>query len=165
MEVPGPQGSGTSPFPSTKEVRAMARLDPRTWLEVLSVADCWRLLAEAPVGRICVVGGDGPEVYPVNIAVDGESVVFRTDPGSKLLALVSDPRVALEVDSIDLDRRDGWSVVVAGRVHELVGEELVAAQRLPLEPWTIGDKQRWFRLVPRRVTGRGIGIRAARGYL
>jgi nitroimidazol reductase NimA-like FMN-containing flavoprotein (pyridoxamine 5'-phosphate oxidase superfamily) len=143
----------------------MARLDPRTWLEVLGTAECWRLLATTPVGRIAILGDDGPLIFPVNIAVDGESVVFRTDPGAKLTALTADPRVALEVDAFDVEGHDGWSVVVAGRVVELVGDELVAAQKLPLEPWTIGDKQRWFRLVPRRVTGRGIGIRAARGYL
>ena len=111
-----------------------------------------------------MLGADGPEIYPVNIAVDGESVVFRTDPGSKLSAIAADPRVSLEVDDLDLERCDGWSVVVAGRVRELVGAELVAAQRLPLEPWTIGDKARWFRLVPLRVTGRAIGLRAAHGY-
>jgi nitroimidazol reductase NimA-like FMN-containing flavoprotein (pyridoxamine 5'-phosphate oxidase superfamily) len=140
----------------------MAQLEPRTWMEILSTSECWRLLGTCAVGRLAVTGDDGPEIYPVNIAVDGESVVFRTDPGSKVTAIAADPRVALEVDSIDLEAQDGWSVVVAGRLVELNDGELVAARRLPLAPWTIGDKQRWFRLVPRRITGRGIGVRASR---
>jgi nitroimidazol reductase NimA-like FMN-containing flavoprotein (pyridoxamine 5'-phosphate oxidase superfamily) len=143
----------------------MAQLDPRNWMEILPAAECWRRLAKSPVGRIAVMGADGPEIFPINIAVDGESVVFRTDPGSKLASLAADPRISLEVDGIDIEHSDGWSVVMAGRVKELVGAELVAAQQLPLEPWTIGDKARWFRIVPLKVSGRAIGLRAAHGYL
>lgn len=143
----------------------MAQIDPRNWMEVLPAQECWRLLAECSVGRIAVVGPDGPEIYPINIAVDGESVVFRTDPGSKLAAMASDPRVSLEADGFDIEERSGWSVVVTGRIAELGGDELIAAQELPLEPWTIGDKARWLRLQPLRISGRAIGLRASRGYL
>jgi nitroimidazol reductase NimA-like FMN-containing flavoprotein (pyridoxamine 5'-phosphate oxidase superfamily) len=142
----------------------MTRLDPRNWMEILPASECWELLAVTPVGRIAVVTSDGPEIYPINIAVDGESVVFRTDPGSKLAAMASEPRVCIEVDSVDLVARDGWSVVVAGRVEELGGADVVAAEKLGLEPWTIGEKARWFRLHPTRISGRGIGLRAAKGY-
>ena len=142
----------------------MAQLDPRNWLEILPAHECWHLLAGSPVGRIAVVSADGPEVFPVNIAVDGESIVFRTDPGSKLSAIVSEPRVAIEADSIDLEAKDGWSVMATGRVEELGGDELVAAQSLGLEPWTIGAKARWFRLRPLHISGRVIGLRAAHGY-
>ena len=142
----------------------MTRLDPRNWMEILPAAECWELLAVSPVGRIAVVTNDGPEIYPINIAVDGESLVFRTDPGSKLAAIAAEPRVAIEADGIDLAARDGWSVVVAGRVEELGGDELIEAQHLGLEPWTIGEKARWFRLYPTRISGRGIGLRASRGY-
>ena len=140
----------------------MTRLDARTWMEILSTTECWGLLGTCAIGRLAVSTPQGPEIYPVNIAVDGESVVFRTDPGSKLTAIAADPRVALEADFVDHDASDGWSVLVVGRLVELSGGELVAARRLPLAPWTIGDKQRWFRLVPRRVTGRRVGVRASR---
>ena len=141
----------------------MARLEPRSWMEILPTDECWRLLAASPIGRIAMTGAGGPEIFPINIAVSGESIVFRTDPGSKLDLLTADPRVAVEVDGIDLERRDGWSVVVTGRVEELGGDDLLAAQDLGLQPWTIGDKARWFRLVPLQVSGRGIGLRASRG--
>lgn len=142
----------------------MTRLDPRNWMEILPASECWELLAISPVGRIAVVGADGPEIYPVNIAVDDETIVFRTDPGSKLSAMSAEPRVAIEVDNVDLVARDGWSVLAVGRVQELGGDELLDAQDLGLEPWTIGEKARWFRLRPVRVSGRGIGLRAAKGY-
>ena len=142
----------------------MVQLDPRNWLEILPAHECWQLLAGSPVGRIAVVTADGPEVFPVNIAVDGETIVFRTDPGSKLSAIASEPRVAIEADSIDLDAKDGWSVMATGRVEELGGDELVAAQSLGREPWTIGAKARWFRLRPLHISGRVIGLRAVHGY-
>ena len=141
----------------------MVQLDARTWLEVLPAAECWRLLALSPIARIAVIGEDGPEIYPMNIAVDGESVVFRTDPGSKLANLSHDPRVAVEADGIDLDRRTGWSVVLIGRARELGGADLHEAHRLPLVTWAVGDKARWFRVEPVRLTGRAIGERASRG--
>ena len=78
--------------------------------------------------------------------------------------MAMEPRVAVEVDSIDVPAREGWSVVVAGRVEELGGAQLLRAQELGLEPWTIGEKARWFRLLPTRVSGRAIGLRAAKGY-
>jgi nitroimidazol reductase NimA-like FMN-containing flavoprotein (pyridoxamine 5'-phosphate oxidase superfamily) len=141
----------------------MALVDSRNWLEILSNEECWRLVASSTVGRLAVIGDDGsPEIYPLNIATDGQSVVFRTDPGSKLAALQKAPRVALEVDGLDFEACDGWSVLLVGPVEELGGTELIDAQRLPLAPWAIGEKARWFRLTPTRVTGRGIGDRARR---
>lgn len=141
----------------------MTIVDSRNWLEILSNAECWRLVASSTVGRLAVIGEDGgPEIYPLNIAADGQSVVFRTDPGSKLAALQKAPRVALEVDGLDFDAGDGWSVLLVGPVKELGGAELIEARRLPLVPWAIGEKARWFRLTPTRVSGRGIGDRARR---
>ena len=46
--------------------------------------ECLRLLAGDEIGRLAVVAGKTPIVTPVNYALDGESVVFRTDPGTKL---------------------------------------------------------------------------------
>lgn len=61
----------------------MAVIDGRTWLEHLSTPECWRLLAQSPVGRVGVLVDSAPEIYPVNHVVDEQTVVFRTDPGSK----------------------------------------------------------------------------------
>lgn len=142
----------------------MAQVDPRNWMEILPASECWALLGGSSVGRIAVVSQEGPEIYPINIAVDGESIVFRTDPGSKLAAIAAEPRVAIEADGFDMAARDGWSVVAVGRVAEMGGQEVIDAGSLPLEPWTIGDKARWFRLRPTKITGRSIGLRAHKGY-
>jgi uncharacterized protein len=142
----------------------MALRDARTWLEILTKDECWRLVRLCTVGRLAVIGEDGsPEIYPLNIAADGESVVFRTDPGSKLAALQKMPSVAMEVDGLDFEAQDGWSVLVVGTAKELGGRELIEAQRLPLAPWSVGAKARWFRLSPLRVSGRRISGPAHRG--
>jgi nitroimidazol reductase NimA-like FMN-containing flavoprotein (pyridoxamine 5'-phosphate oxidase superfamily) len=116
------------------------------------------------VGRIGVINDSAPEIYPVNHAVDRQTIVFRTDPGSKLRALVRSPAVCYEVDGIDPADATGWSVLVKGRaveLHEI--DELRAAFALPLHYWALGDKAHWIRIVPDEVTGRRIWSRTSPG--
>ena len=146
-----------------KEVVNVAVIDGRTWLEVLPEPDCWRRLADSAVGRLAVNGPDGPEIFPVNHAVLDGKVVFRTDPGTKLTALLRDARVAYEVDEVDHAQRSGWSVLVVGAVEPVPSEHLDEARALPLEPWTIGDKVQFLWLRPRRISGRAIRARRVPG--
>jgi Pyridoxamine 5'-phosphate oxidase len=62
----------------------MPTVDSRTGLEVLDRDECLRLLASQPVGRVAVVVDGSPMIFPVNYALDGESIVFRSDAGSKI---------------------------------------------------------------------------------
>ena len=71
----------------------MVVIDGRTWSEHLRPAVCWSLLAGERIGRLGVLVDSAPEIYPVNFAVDDETIVFRTDPGSKLRGLVRSPSV------------------------------------------------------------------------
>lgn len=135
----------------------MAVIDGRTWLEHLSTPECWRLLAQSPVGRVGVLVDSAPEIYPVNHVVDEQMVVFRTDPGSKLRGLDRSPSVCFEVDEINVDDRTGWSVLVKGHAVELTSPtELRSARALPLRFWALGEKGHWIRIRPLEVTGRRI---------
>lgn len=135
----------------------MAEIDGRTWLEHLSPDECWDLLAASPVGRIGVLNDSAPEIYPLNHVVDRQTIVFRTDPGSKLRGLLRSPAVCYQVDGIDATDATGWSVLVKGRATELRrGDEIRTAAALPLHYWTLGDKAHWVRIVPDQVTGRRI---------
>jgi hypothetical protein len=94
----------------------------------------------------------------VNYALDGEAVVFRTDPGSKL-DHGPRARASFEVDSFDPERRRGWSVVATGRLEEVTPLDAATyerVRRLAVDPWAGGDKAHCMRLVPDRVTGRRI---------
>jgi nitroimidazol reductase NimA-like FMN-containing flavoprotein (pyridoxamine 5'-phosphate oxidase superfamily) len=135
----------------------MAVVDGRTWMEHLSTEECWRLLEASPVGRLGVLVDSAPEIYPVNFAVDGASIVFRTDAGSKLRGLDRSPSVCFEVDGIDGEELTGWSVLVKGRAKELLEpEELRDVAELPLRYWSLGDKAHWVRVTAAEVTGRRI---------
>ena len=138
----------------------MGVIDGRTWLEHIDATHCWELLGSVPVGRVGVINDSAPEIYPVNHAVDGQTVVFRTDPGTKLRGLLRSPAVCYEVDGIDPANTSGWSVLVKGRAEQIRdADQLRAVTRLPLQPWTLGDKVHWIRILPAEVTGRRIWSR------
>ena len=135
----------------------MVILDGHTWMEHLSQPECWALLAAIPVGRIGVLVDSAPEIYPVNFTVEGEAIVFRTDPGEKLRGLDRSPSVCFEIDGIEAASRTGWSVLVKGRAQTVTAaEEVKRLHDLPLDYWGIGTKARWIRIIPSELTGRRI---------
>lgn len=124
-------------------------------LETLSGEECRRLLATASFGRLGVVRGGFPLIFPVNYGLHGDRVVVRTDAGTKFSAARL-RRVSFEVDRIDVASRTGWSVLVQGFGMEVApGDELyddVAA--VAVEPWAPGEKSRMLLVTPISVTGR-----------
>lgn len=131
----------------------MDEIDVSISLEYMDEAECWRLLAREPVGRVGVIFDSSPEVYPVNHLVDDGTIVFRTDPGSKLEALAKTPSVCYEVDGLDPVGRTGWSVLVKGRASQVPEAE---AGGIRPEFWAIGPKAHCVRITPTEVTGRRI---------
>jgi nitroimidazol reductase NimA-like FMN-containing flavoprotein (pyridoxamine 5'-phosphate oxidase superfamily) len=122
-------------------------------LEHLSREECLVLLAGRGVGRFAVAVPDAsPFVVPVNYVLDGEIVVFRSGPGSKLRALRGSP-VSFQLDEIDPVHRTGWSVLMRGRAYEATHWEV---GHLDLTAWTPDEKSHWVRLVPDAITGRRI---------
>jgi|RhiMethySRZTD1v2_1073278.scaffolds.fasta_scaffold00968_28 uncharacterized protein len=133
-------------------------IDARTGLEVIPPDECRALLRAEEIGRLAIIDGGTPAVFPVNYVYDGEAVVFRTAPGTKLSA---GPRASasFEIDEFDRRNRTGWSVVAVGRLEEVTqfdAATLDRVRRLPVDPWAGGDRPHWMRLVPSRVTGRRI---------
>jgi len=132
-------------------------VEGRTWLEILSPVECRTLLRAATVGRVAFVVGDHPEVMPVNYAMDGNAVVFRTDPGTKLTAALSQAAIAFQVDDIDADRDVGWSVLVVGPADRVTApDEVARLAQLDLRPWVRGDKAHWVRMDTTTISGRRI---------
>jgi nitroimidazol reductase NimA-like FMN-containing flavoprotein (pyridoxamine 5'-phosphate oxidase superfamily) len=127
-------------------------------IESLDEPQCLELLATEEVGRIAVVLGRQPLVFPVNYALDGEAIVFRTDPGTTLAA-ASFARVAFEVDHIDRTTHSAWSVMIQGVGQEITpayGKLFAHARSLPITPWAPGSKEHWVRVIPRQITGRRV---------
>jgi nitroimidazol reductase NimA-like FMN-containing flavoprotein (pyridoxamine 5'-phosphate oxidase superfamily) len=139
----------------------MKYVDTRTGIEVLDREECLSLLAQDVIGRLAVLSGVGPVIFPVNYALDGDAIVFRTAPGTKLNAGPRAP-ASFEIDSFDRETKSGWSVVVTGRMEEATPFDAAVLERvrnLPVEPWAEGDKPHWIRLVPSRITGRRVDHR------
>lgn len=124
-------------------------------LEELSEDRCWSLLGQKELGRLAVSIRNQPDIFPVNYRLDGETIVVRTSASLKLAAAVLGEGVAFEVDAIDELHHSGWSIVVRGIGREIDDlEEVLDADRLLLEPWADGPKNRYLRIVPTAVTGR-----------
>jgi nitroimidazol reductase NimA-like FMN-containing flavoprotein (pyridoxamine 5'-phosphate oxidase superfamily) len=135
----------------------MATVDARTWLELLSQADCWAKLGQVTVGRIGVLVDSAPEIYPVNFVVDQNTILFRTAEGSKLRGLDRSPSVCFEADWVDSALKTGWSVLVKGRAVDVTDpSERRRVADLPLRLWAGGMKDHWVRVLPAEVTGRRI---------
>lgn len=135
----------------------MQLIDDRTGIERLGKDECLDLLRGQQVGRLAVVSHGRPLIFPVNYAMDGESVVFRTAPGSKFDGAVREMAVSFEIDELDVDRREGWSVVVAGRAEEVVSEShRTRLGHLPLRPWAAGEKDHWLAITSTSITGRRV---------
>ena len=136
----------------------MAVIDPRTWLEHLTPAQCWQLLASTLVGRVGVLHEqDAPEIYPVNHAVDQGSMVSRTDPGTKLHSLIRSPAVCFEADAVDPASAAGWSVLVKGRAKRgRYPNKRARLRTRDLRYWALGPKAHWVRMVAAEITGRRI---------
>ena len=137
----------------------MTTVDAKSGLERLSREECVALLRSQDVGRLVVVDGGRPLIFPVNYAMDGDAPVFRTASGTKLWAAARSP-VAFEIDAVDAQSKTGWSVVVHGVAQEITAFDASDLQArvdgLPVHPWAPGDKPSLVRVAPRLITGRRI---------
>ncbi|HET9733462.1 MAG TPA: pyridoxamine 5'-phosphate oxidase family protein [Acidimicrobiales bacterium] len=132
--------------------------DTRPVIEELSEAECGQLLAAHHFGRLAVISGDHPVIFPVNYVYDAGRVVIRTDPGTKLSSAAQN-RVAFEIDETQEAARTGWSVLVVGTgydVTDALDSASLSARRIPLHTWAPGDKDHWIRIEPTAVSGRRV---------
>lgn len=130
-------------------------------MQILTDEECFERLASTSVGRVSVRIGDAPAILPVNYALLGRDIVFRTDPGTKLSGAVMGVQVAFEIDETT-HATTAWSVLVVGYSEEVRdAATLDAVAQLGLEPWADGDRDNVVRIRTRRVTGRALGAHAS----
>ena len=132
-------------------------------MEEIGRAECLELLATTTVGRVGFILEDRPVVLPVNYALDGDTVVFRTAEGT-VLNKAALQMIAFEVDEIDAVAHTGWSVLaqgVAQDVSDAIDTRSEHLRRLALVTWAPGHRDRWFRLDAGSLTGRRLVVRPA----
>lgn len=131
-------------------------------MQRLTRSDCFQLLAGNRFGRLAVnIGGTAPAIRPVNYVLDerSQSIVFRTDYGSKLFGLLTSGKAAFEIDGVDHASQTGWSVIVVGVTEEIVNPlEVRRLEHGGLEPWAPGPKPCWMRIRAQTVSGRRIVV-------
>ncbi len=130
----------------------MRAIDLLGGTEILSEQDCLELLETQSIGRLALVIDDRIDIFPINYAVDGRSVLFRTNEGRKMRG-AGTGEVVFEVDSIEAEAHAGWSVVVHGEPEDVT--EAVEPGADTVEPWA-GRKEFLVRITPRSITGRRV---------
>ena len=127
--------------------------------------DCLEFLRRHDVGRVALVTPGGPRVVPVNYAVRGADVFFRTTPFSELGTYARHSEVAFEVDEIHEGSHAGISVVAYGFAEPI--EDYDERREVQLhsdpKPWANGRRTLYFKVHIREVTGRRVGAFAAPG--
>lgn len=131
----------------------------RNGLEILEEAETRRLLAQEAIGRVGLTVDALPVILPVNYALLDGDVVFRSSAGVKLEAALDHAVVCFEVDGTDPRYHEGWSVLLTGRAELLEDkDELAAAERLPLRPWSGNVTGFYVRVRATMVSGRRLGL-------
>ncbi len=120
-------------------------------LQVLDETECYAFLHSRTLGRVGVRLADQLSIFPVYYAVMDRDVVFRTAPGTKLIAALLETQVVFEVDNAS----PGWSVLVRGHAHEIRDTDaLLHAQSLLGQDWPAGEREQYVRIAAEQVTGR-----------
>lgn len=139
-------------------------------LEKLDEAECLRLIAPGGIGRIAFTGRYGLTVLPVNYKLHDGAIVFRTaqdsPTGEDLRTGIAHAefQVAFEIDQINPETRDGWSVLIHGPAHHMSSDaERAAVAASGVAPWPRGAHEHAIRITPTAITGRRLIHRHAAG--
>ena len=130
-------------------------------LVTLAPDECRALLTthRPRLGRLAFLAGEWPLVLPMNFALDGDAVYFRSAAGSKLDAALRSDRVTFQVDHVDEVWEEGWSLLAFGHLHVVEDpDELARVRALPLRPWASGDRPHYLRLQILSLSGRRIAF-------
>jgi len=120
----------------------------------LSEEECWERLASEEFGRLAFLMVDEVHLVPINYALDGRSLLFRTAAGNKLFAVVLSHDVVFEIDHVDEQQNQAWSVILRGFPRLLEEDEAHRAELVPLRPWIDTQKDSVVEIRATGVSGR-----------
>ena len=126
-------------------------------MHVIPAEECYVLLGTQEIGRLGLIAGHYPLIFPVNYALDGTALVIRTHAGTILQGRTCQRDLR--------DRRDRppcpaagacWSAVRPKRSEGHRAELVARTHAAGVEPWAPGDKGHWIRIIPHEISGRRI---------
>ena len=123
----------------------------------LTEEECWELFSGTELGRLAYHLVDEVHIVPLNYIVDGESIVFLTTAGNKLLAAEMEAEVAFEIDWYGDDT--AWSALARGHLRRLTEVDEDRLDGLALRPWVPTLKYDAIQLVPEKLSGRHFLLR------
>lgn len=118
----------------------------------LTNEECWEALRNEEFGRLAYRLGEEVNIAPINYAVDGDTLLFTTAEGSKLLGVVMHPDVVFEIDGYDDQFAE--SVIVRGQARVLSEKEEHRVENVELHPWLDTLKYNVVEIAPTQITGR-----------
>lgn len=126
----------------------------------LTTEECLSLLTTRAAGRIALRTPGGLRIFPVNYALFGDAVVFRTLPYGEIANNAHEAEIAFQVDELDHDQRRGWSVMANGTARRVddPGEVHLIREEWDPEPWASGQRNLYFKLEWVSLTGRQVGM-------
>lgn len=138
-------------------------MQPTTYLapEHLDRDRCLGLVGSVPVGRLGIIVGGRPEIYPVNHVVHEDRILFRTGSGTKLTEALG-RTVAFEVDGLE---RTGtvWSVLAIGMATKVARlHDLLTLTDPPVRPWEPGAKPHLMQIRLDTLSGRRFPVAPVR---
>jgi nitroimidazol reductase NimA-like FMN-containing flavoprotein (pyridoxamine 5'-phosphate oxidase superfamily) len=122
----------------------------------LTLEECWDFLATQQLGRLAFRLLDETHIVPVNFAVDGRTLLFRTDGGNKLFGVELGAEVAFEADEVVGET--ARSVVLRGRARRLGEQEEHRAEQVALHTWVGMPKYNVVEFAPVEVSGREFSL-------
>jgi nitroimidazol reductase NimA-like FMN-containing flavoprotein (pyridoxamine 5'-phosphate oxidase superfamily) len=130
-------------------------------IRALTRDECLEHLRVGTIGRVAVTDHALPAIVPVNYAVVGNVIVFRTDPHGMLARGCDNAVVAFEVDHVQPDGLSGWSVLVVGVATQVHGSAELRAVEAGLVT-AAGDRRDLFiEISTTKLTGRAVAAPAA----
>ncbi|MFC9088890.1 pyridoxamine 5'-phosphate oxidase family protein [Nocardiopsis dassonvillei] len=159
---PSDEYAGTDRLADEQELLEGADIiegDDGAGFTVLERQTCFNLLATRGIGRVAftIEGDAAPTVLPVNYTMVDGGIVFRSTLAGAIMRHARG-YAAFQVDSLDEERREGWSVLASGPCAWI--RDAAELARLPQgglpRPWAEGARDQVLRITPGRLSGRRI---------
>ena len=139
----------------------MKATESKAELEEILETECLEILGQHSLGRIAIVVDGQPQIFPVNYAMSGRIIAFRTAAGSKL-SHAPTSKVSFEIDEYDSSVGVGWSVMVQGvAVDATDAFDDVSWAARAAAPWPLAPGAKPYRIAiePSKITGRRFRVR------
>lgn len=141
------------PHASEIETRSL----DRNGLEILTRAECLRLLSTTRVGHVAITAQALPVILPITFKLLDHNVVFATGEGTKLAAATERQVIAFEADEVDADGKHAWSVCITG-VAEVITDpaEIARVEALDISPLVDLAQPRFVQISTEMMSGRRV---------